>query len=76
MVAAAESSDRSTVNALFGDNPLKLGLFGMNNNRACTMSLSPDVPFLTWENTKNVAQLVDCASSYRVRPHRHQTKPI
>lgn len=61
MTAAAESSDRSTLNALFGDNPLKLGLFGINNNRACAMSLSPDVPFLTWEYTKKVAQLADRA---------------
>jgi alkanesulfonate monooxygenase SsuD/methylene tetrahydromethanopterin reductase-like flavin-dependent oxidoreductase (luciferase family) len=57
----SERRDRATTNALFGDNALKLGLFGINCDRACAMSLSPDVPFLTWEYTRAVAQLADRA---------------
>src|SRR5689334_12469225 len=60
-IESTERRDRSGVNALFGDNRLKLGLFGINCNRAVAMTLSPDVPVLTWEYTKRVAQLADRA---------------
>lgn len=56
---ADERKDRRTTNALFSENRLKLGLFGPNCDRGCAMTLSDDVPVLTWEYTKQVAQLAD-----------------
>ena len=56
-----ERKDRTETNALFNDNKLKLGLFGINCDGGCAMSLSPDVPVLTWKYTKEVAQLADRA---------------
>jgi dimethylsulfone monooxygenase len=58
---ADERRDRRTTNALFGSNPLKLGLFGPNCDRGCAMTLSDDVPLLTWAYTKKIAQLADRA---------------
>ena len=56
---ADERRDRRDTNALFSANPLKLGLFGPNCDRGCAMTLSDDVPLLTWDYTKKIAQLAD-----------------
>ncbi|MFI5541795.1 LLM class flavin-dependent oxidoreductase [Nocardia sp. NPDC051900] len=58
---ADERQDRRNTNALFSENKLKLGLFGPNCDRGCAMSLSDDIPLLTWEYTKEVAQIADRA---------------
>lgn len=58
---ADERRDRRNTNALFSENKLKLGLFGPNCDRGCAMSLSADIPLLTWEYTKEVAQIADRA---------------
>jgi FMNH2-dependent dimethyl sulfone monooxygenase len=56
---ANEGVDRTKTNALFSDNKLKLGLFGINCNRGCAMTLSPDAYYLTWQATKEIAQIAD-----------------
>ncbi|GAB7004531.1 LLM class flavin-dependent oxidoreductase [Nocardioides sp. AN3] len=60
-VPSSESKNRQTTNALFSENKLKLGLFGPNCDRGCAMTLSDDVPLLTWDYTKRVAQVADRA---------------
>jgi dimethylsulfone monooxygenase len=60
-VPTAERKNRQTTNALFSENKLKLGLFGPNCDRGCAMTLSDDVPLLTWDYTKQVAQIADRA---------------
>ncbi|MTD53720.1 LLM class flavin-dependent oxidoreductase [Amycolatopsis sp. RM579] len=59
--AADERRDRRGTNALFSGNKLKLGLFGPNCDHGCAMTLSSDVPSLTWEYTKQVAEIADRA---------------
>ena len=59
VAGAAQGQDRTVTNALFNGNKLKLGLFGTNCDRGCAMTLSPDVPYLTWQYTREVAQLAD-----------------
>lgn len=61
VAGAAEGQDRTITNALFSGNKLKLGLFGINCDRGCAMTLSTDAPHLTWQYTKEVAQLADRA---------------
>lgn len=60
-VPTTERKNRQTTNALFSENKLKLGLFGPNCDRGCAMTLSDDVPLLTWDYTKQVAQIADRA---------------
>lgn len=60
-VPVSERKNRQTTNALFSENKLKLGLFGPNCDHGCAMTLSDDVPLLTWDYTKQVAQIADRA---------------
>lgn len=46
-------------NALFGENRLKLGLFGLNCDHGCAMTLVPEAYHLTWETTKALAVTAD-----------------
>lgn len=61
LAVTSEALDRRKTNPLFNSNKLKLGLFGINCDRACAMTLSKDAPLLTWEYTKEVAQIADRA---------------
>lgn len=58
---ADERADRRTSNALFNGNRLKLGLFGVNCNNGCAMTLVEEAHWLTWEMTKAIAQTADRA---------------
>jgi dimethylsulfone monooxygenase len=46
-------------NALFNANKLKLGLFGINCDSGCAMTLVDERLHLTWESTKKIAQIAD-----------------
>ena len=59
--ASTEGRDRHQTNALFNDNKLKLGLFGINCDRGCAMSTAPGGYQLTWQATKQIAQTADRA---------------
>ncbi|MCE0761441.1 LLM class flavin-dependent oxidoreductase [Pseudonocardia kujensis] len=48
-------------NALFGDNTLKLGIFGPNCDHGCSMTLVDDAFHLTWDATKKIAVTADRA---------------
>lgn len=59
--SATEGKDRVDTNALFNDNKLKLGLFGINCDRGCAMTTAPDGYELTWDATRTIAQVADRA---------------
>lgn len=50
---------RQDSNALFGGNRLKLGLFGINCDSGCAMTLADDRLHLSWAATKAIAQAAD-----------------
>lgn len=58
---ADEKRDRVATNALFNDNKLKLGTFGVNCNSGCAMTLAEESLWLTWASTKAIAQAADRA---------------
>ena len=51
--------DRARTNPLFGDQKMKLGLFGTNCSYGLTMSHVPSGYEVTWEHTKQIAQRAD-----------------
>lgn len=51
--------DRTKTNPLFGDQKMKLGLFGTNCSYGLTMSHVPSTYKITWEHTKEIAQRAD-----------------
>ncbi|WP_199432052.1 LLM class flavin-dependent oxidoreductase [Qaidamihabitans albus] len=51
--------DRTKTNPLFGDQKMKLGLFGTNCSYGLIMSHAPSTYKVTWEHTKEIAQRAD-----------------
>jgi alkanesulfonate monooxygenase SsuD/methylene tetrahydromethanopterin reductase-like flavin-dependent oxidoreductase (luciferase family) len=51
--------DRTETNPLFGDQKMKLGLFGINCSYGLIMSHAPSSYRVTWEHTKEIAQRAD-----------------
>ncbi|TWF80356.1 alkanesulfonate monooxygenase SsuD/methylene tetrahydromethanopterin reductase-like flavin-dependent oxidoreductase (luciferase family) [Pseudonocardia hierapolitana] len=51
--------DRRETNPLFGDQKMKLGLFGINCSYGLIMSHAPSSYRVTWEHTKEIAQRAD-----------------
>ncbi|MFS3136159.1 hypothetical protein ACLRDC_12365 [Gluconacetobacter sacchari] len=60
-LATTEGRARTRTNALFNDNKLKLGLFGLNCDSGCAMTLVEERHKLTWALTKEIAQVADRA---------------
>lgn len=58
---ALEGRDRTTTNALFGPNKLKLGLFGLNCDNGCAMTTVDESFDLTWASTREIAITADRA---------------
>jgi FMNH2-dependent dimethyl sulfone monooxygenase len=59
---AAETAplvDRAQTNPLFGDQKMKLGLFGTNCSYGLIMSHAPTTYEATWAHTKEIAQRAD-----------------
>jgi FMNH2-dependent dimethyl sulfone monooxygenase len=59
---AAETAplvDRAQTNPLFGDQKMKLGLFGTNCSYGLIMSHAPTTYEATWSHTKEIAQRAD-----------------
>jgi dimethylsulfone monooxygenase len=52
-------ADRTTTNPLFGDQKMKLGLFGTNCSYGLIMSHAPSTYRITWEHTREIAQRAD-----------------
>jgi FMNH2-dependent dimethyl sulfone monooxygenase len=51
--------DRTQTNPLFGDQRMKLGLFGTNCSYGLIMSHAPSTYEVTWAHTKEIAQRAD-----------------
>ncbi|MBP2369171.1 LLM class flavin-dependent oxidoreductase [Pseudonocardia parietis] len=51
--------DRTQTNPLFGDQKMKLGLFGTNCSYGLIMSHAPSTYEITWAHTKEIAQRAD-----------------
>ncbi|MFC4950478.1 LLM class flavin-dependent oxidoreductase [Pseudonocardia sp. GCM10023141] len=51
--------DRTQTNPLFGDQKMKLGLFGTNCSYGLIMSHAPSSYKITWEHTKEIARRAD-----------------
>jgi dimethylsulfone monooxygenase len=59
---AAETTpaqDRRETNPLLNDQPMKLGLFGINCSYGLIVSHAPSSYEVTWEHTKSIAQQAD-----------------
>ena len=56
-----EQRDREATNPFFNDNKLKLGIFGMNCNNGCAMTLAEEGHALTWDLTRKLATTADRA---------------
>jgi FMNH2-dependent dimethyl sulfone monooxygenase len=59
--AANEGLNRAECNAVFNENKLKLGLFGINCDSGCAMTTVDERHRLTWASTKQVARAADRA---------------
>lgn len=51
--------DRAQTNPLFGDQKMKLGLFGTNCSYGLIMSHAPSTYTITWEHTREIATRAD-----------------
>jgi alkanesulfonate monooxygenase SsuD/methylene tetrahydromethanopterin reductase-like flavin-dependent oxidoreductase (luciferase family) len=51
--------DRTLTNPLFGDQKMKLGLFGVNCSYGLIMSHAPSTYEITWAHAKEIAQRAD-----------------
>lgn len=56
-----EGIARQASNALFNDNKLKLGLFGINCDSGCAMTTADERLHLTWDSTRRIAVTADRA---------------
>jgi dimethylsulfone monooxygenase len=55
------SADRSTLNPLFSDNRLKLGVFGANVSNGCAATTAPGHLEMTWPNSRDIVVTADAA---------------
>ncbi|MFC9833636.1 LLM class flavin-dependent oxidoreductase [Rhodococcus sp. NPDC127530] len=62
------TSEVASVNPLFGDNKLKLGLFCTNGHGA-TQTLAPDAPDISWDLSRRTAIAADEAGFEAIVPY-------
>ena len=58
-LAETEGRKRETLNPLFNDNKMKLGLFGPNCDSGCAVTKVPERLRLTWDSAKAIVQAAD-----------------
>jgi FMNH2-dependent dimethyl sulfone monooxygenase len=76
---AAETAplvDRAQTNPLFGDQKMKLGLFGTNCSYGLIMSHAPTTYEATWAHTKEIAQRADALGFDVSTSHLPTVHPI
>src|SRR5712691_8237552 len=56
---------QSMTNALFNDNRLKLGVFGLNVSNGCAATTAEGHLQPTWQNNRDIAVMADGHSSSR-----------
>jgi alkanesulfonate monooxygenase SsuD/methylene tetrahydromethanopterin reductase-like flavin-dependent oxidoreductase (luciferase family) len=62
------SADRRSLNALYNDNRLKLGVFGANVSNGCAATTAPGHLVVTWPNSRDIVALADRAGFEAVVP--------
>ncbi len=55
------SADRCTVNPLYSDNRLKLGVFGANVSNGCAATTAPGHLEMNWPNSRDIVTIADSA---------------
>jgi dimethylsulfone monooxygenase len=55
------SADRRTLNALYSDNRLKLGVFGANVSNGCAATTAPGHLEMNWPNSRDIVTTADRA---------------
>jgi|SRR6516162_10849896 hypothetical protein len=53
--------DRRSLNALYSDNRLKLGVFGANVSNGCAATTAPGRLEMNWPNSRDIVTLADFA---------------
>jgi hypothetical protein len=61
-------NDRGSLNALYSDNRLKLGVFGANVSNGCAATTAPGHLEMNWPNGRDVVTLADLAGFEAVVP--------
>jgi alkanesulfonate monooxygenase SsuD/methylene tetrahydromethanopterin reductase-like flavin-dependent oxidoreductase (luciferase family) len=62
------SADRRTVNALYSDNRLKLGVFGANVSNGWAATTAPGHLVMNWPNSRDIVTMADRAGFEAVVP--------
>src|SRR6516162_9488006 len=60
--------DRRSLNALYSDNRLKLGVFGANVSNGCAATTAPGRLEMNWPNSRDIVTLADLAGFEAVVP--------
>jgi FMNH2-dependent dimethyl sulfone monooxygenase len=60
--------DRRSLNALYSDNRLKLGVFGANVSNGCAATTAPGHLEMNWPNSRDIVTLADLAGFEAVVP--------
>jgi alkanesulfonate monooxygenase SsuD/methylene tetrahydromethanopterin reductase-like flavin-dependent oxidoreductase (luciferase family) len=55
------NSNRNSLNALYSDNKLKLGVFGANVSNGCAATTAPGTLEMTWPNSRDIVTTADRA---------------
>src|SRR5260370_17247317 len=68
MVEMKMSGCRRSLNALYSDNRLKLGVFGANVSNGCAATTAPGHLVMNWPNSRDIVTLADRAGFEAVVP--------
>ena len=60
--------NRRSLNALYSDNRLKLGVFGVNVSNGCAATTAPGRLEMNWPNSRDIVTLADLAGFEAVVP--------
>jgi hypothetical protein len=60
--------ERRSLNALYSDNRLKLGVFGANVSNGCAATTAPGHLEMNWPNSRDIVTLADHAGFEAVVP--------
>ncbi len=61
MAIQDRQDSRRTLNPLFNDNRMKLGIFALNVSSGCAITTAEERLDLTWPNVRTIARLADAA---------------
>jgi FMNH2-dependent dimethyl sulfone monooxygenase len=61
MLLDMSAASPRTLNPLYGDNRLKLGVFGANVSNGCAATTAPGHLEMTWPNSRDIVETADRA---------------